>query len=229
MKGGPSHHGPMELDGPFSMGLYWLRARKRRRDGWFYLALLMEFLPVAGALYAAAFVPEWRGPGLVALAVGIVALWLLRDYLPWWPRSRTERALDAALDLPPLPAVEGQVPTPPNTLLDPLDAISGQGRWAVVDGHATGELRWRVEPDPTVARLRRATAIAMRSAKRACRTGDRLKVSGDLRRVPGPDLVRVGLVLRGPGVGREQMRAVEASFEAAFREALAAHHRVERA
>lgn len=214
-------------EGPLSMGLFWLRARKRRRDGWFYLALLMEFLPVAGSLYAAVFVPEWRLHGLVALAGGMLSLWLLRDYMPWWPRSRTERVLDEDLGLPPLPAEEGQVPTPPNSLLDPLDAISGQGRWAVVDGHAAGELRWRIDPDPSVARLRRATRTALRAAKRGCRTGDRLKVSADLRRVPGPDVVRVGLVLRGPGVGRAQMRAVEASFEGAFREALAPRHRLE--
>lgn len=199
------------------LGFYWLRSGHRKKDVFYYAAWALQLAPTAFFLYVVIALPEARHPAFILAVVPplVITLYLLRDYLPWWPRSGTERTLDAML--PSGPDLEGLEPA--NPLLDRYDAVSRTGRWAVKDTTAVAELRFRVDPDPAVGDLRRATRAGVRAAVRLLGTGQGLRTTGDLRRVAGPDIVAVGLVLRGPAAEARLGDAAEA-FDLAFCAAL---------
>jgi hypothetical protein len=89
--------------------------------------------------------------------------------------------------------------------------------WEPEPSAAVAELRWRVSPDPPTGALARATRKATSAAKRALPGRGGVRVTGGLRRQPGPDLVVVRLVVRGQTDEiKTWVRPVEEAFAAEF-------------
>jgi len=94
---------------------------------------------------------------------------------------------------------------------------------------ARAELTWRVEPDPEPRALAKATRKALRAARRSLPGRGEVRVTGDLRRLPGPDRITVHLTVRGQADDvRPWARRAEDAFATEFERCLAPGRRVRR-
>ncbi len=101
--------------------------------------------------------------------------------------------------------------------------------WEPEPSAALADLAWKVDPDPPEALLRRATRKGLRAARRALPGRGEVRVTGDLRRRPGPDLVRVRLVVRGQADAvKPWARAAEGAFARTFEKSVGTGFRLER-
>lgn len=185
------------------------------------LAMGLQVHPLAGALLGAA---------VLAVALGVYRLerWSTGGILPGW----MEPLLDERL--PPIRAG-----TPQEWLRDqvPLGGISSAQMdaaavravwWEPEPASAVADLRWRVNPDPSERALKVATRAALRAATRAVPGRGGVRATGGLRRVPGPDVVTVRLVVRCHTSADGWVRGVEEAFAREFERRLARRHALAR-
>jgi len=187
-----------------------------------HTAWAIVLLPYAIPLMFLYLFPSWVQLAALLVSIGVL-MYVLRSHLPHWAWPFHPRHREPLLDVEP----ETRAPTgplhPPDPLLDPYDAASGVGRFAVGERAASVDVRYAVSPAVGHAKLRRATERAARASKGALGASERVRVTADVRDASAGNVVRIRFVVRGPAVSREQVERVGARFHDALKDALAGH------
>lgn len=111
-----------------------------------------------------------------------------------------------------------------------LRAAAVRSAWWMPEPRSLGvaDVRFRVDPDPSDRDLVRATKAGLRAARRALPGRGAVRASGGVRRVAGPDVVTVRLVVRAVGDGVAWARLAEEAFATEFAERMGKRHTVAR-